>query len=85
MKTILISLAILTIGISIYHLSNNVDLDILRQMLTMKDVKDVPLNDIQSIGAPGDPDGVPVDGGIITVLGGAILYGAKHLQNRKKR
>ena len=35
------------------------------------------------IDPPADPDGVPVDGGLLTVIGGALLYGARQLRQKK--
>lgn len=36
------------------------------------------------IDPPPDPDGVPVDGGILTVLGGALYFGSRQLRQNKK-
>ncbi len=35
------------------------------------------------IDPPTDPDGVPVDGGILTVIGGALFYGARQLRQKR--
>jgi hypothetical protein len=38
------------------------------------------------IDPPADPDaGVPVDGGILTVIGGALYYGARQLRNKGQK
>jgi hypothetical protein len=36
------------------------------------------------IDPPPDPDGVPVDGGILTVIGGALYFGSRQLRQNKK-
>lgn len=36
------------------------------------------------IDPPTDPDGVPVDGGILTVIGGALYFGSRQLRQNKK-
>jgi hypothetical protein len=32
---------------------------------------------------PDQPQGIPIDGGALTLLGGAIVYGAKRLKEKR--